>query len=535
MERQSFFRGEVLILSISQLAKEHQPFIFAKLKEVEHHLHPSSTEDEELVRRAVFSVRNKSVAFERFNPTTSILYAIVQDVRPASLEIDFARETLVCSCPQANWCRHKVGALLALYQYFDSVQNWAGAWRAQKSVQLKTLADERSPESWQRMADEVMSRLLPAGRVLDGYGLSAVRTDALERLRRHMPFEREWQPLYKLFMELTILNRVWRHLNETIGHSFDTPYMKYFLEQSIHGIEATFSEFNARSRLFATDPFYDALQLLVRSLLVERQGLFANRLQIYMLLWAVLFYEKPRREQELAAILALEDEVKDGSLHAVKLMFYVLLQKEDLLLKGISHSTIDKMGDLFELAIFAKRAGEIASLTTILRAILPLLSTFLQEVVPASQHAYYVRNLQMLYEEIELTEEEEASLYSAFGMYGLQPFSLFLIKKGRYAEWAALHQLNFSSFSYLEMCGLKDVLQEAPATVLPLYHVYAMAEVEQKSRMNYKQAVRIWKKMRQAAKRAGKTIYFENYMQTIRGEFKRLRALQEEIEKGNLV
>ncbi|MEG0381415.1 MAG: hypothetical protein RR603_06930, partial [Kurthia sp.] len=204
-----------MALSITQLAKEHQQFIFAKLKEAEQHLHPSSTEDEELVRRAVFSVRNKSVAFERFTSTTSILYAVVQDVRPASVKIDFAHETLTCSCPQTKWCRHKVGALLALYQYFDSVQNWSATWRAQKTVQLKTLADERSPESWKTMADEVMKRLLPSGRVLDGYGLSAIRTDALERLRRHMPFEREWQPIYKLFMELTILNTIWRHLNET--------------------------------------------------------------------------------------------------------------------------------------------------------------------------------------------------------------------------------------------------------------------------------------------------------------------------------
>ncbi len=99
----------------------------------------------------------------------------------------------------------------------------------------------------------------------------------------------------------------------------------------------------------------------------------------------------------------------------------------------------------------------------------------------------------------------------------------------------SLHQLNPSSLSYLEMCGLKDVLQIEPATVLPLYHVYAMAEIAQKSRLNYKQAVRIWKSMRSAAKRAGKAAYFETYMQTIRAEYKRLRALQEEIEKGNLV
>ena len=532
MERQSFFGGEVLALSITQLAKEHQQFIFAKLKEAEQHLHPSSTEDEELVRRAVFSVRNKSVAFERFTPTTSILYAVVQDVRPTSVKIDFAHETLTCSCPQTKWCRHKVGALLALYQYFDSVQNWSATWRAQKTVQLKTLADERSPESWKTMADEVMNRLLPPGRVLDGYGLSAIRTDALERLRRHMPFEREWQPIYKLFMELTILNTIWRHLNETPGQSFNTLYMKYFIEQSIHGIESTFSEFTARSRLFATDPFYDALQQIIRSFLVERRERFAVRLQIYLLLWTEVFYEKPRRERELAAILVLEE---DESLHAVKLMFYVLLQKEDLLQDNMTDISVQNLFELVELARFAKRAGEVPSLTAILRAMLPFLETFLQKVVPVHQRAPYVRDLQLLYEEIDLTDEEEASLYNAFGLHGLQPFSSFLIKKERYEEWAALHQANGSSLSYLEMCGLKEVLQGAPATVLPLYHVCAMAEVEQKSRMNYKQAVRIWKSMRSAAKRAGKMTYFETYMHTICAEFKRLRALQEEIVKGNLV
>ncbi|UZN00037.1 hypothetical protein OL548_09200 [Lysinibacillus sp. MHQ-1] len=129
-----------MALSISQLAKEHQAFVLTKLKEAEHDLHPSSTEDEELVRRAVFSVRNKSIIFDRFNGASSILYATVQDVRPASVEIDFVKEELRCSCPQPKWCRHQVGTLLALYQYFDSVQNWSSAWRAQKICSVKIIS-----------------------------------------------------------------------------------------------------------------------------------------------------------------------------------------------------------------------------------------------------------------------------------------------------------------------------------------------------------------------------------------------------------
>ncbi|UZN00036.1 hypothetical protein OL548_09195 [Lysinibacillus sp. MHQ-1] len=216
-----------------------------------------------------------------------------------------------------------------------------------KSVQLKSLADERSPQSWSLMVEEVMKRLLPPGRILEGYGLSAIRTDALERLRRHMPFEREWQPLYKLYMELAIFNTIWRHLNETPGHSLDSPYMKYFIDQSSQSFESILTELTNRSRLFATDPFYDALQVEVRKFLLERHGLFPNRLHLYMLLWAVLFYEKPRREQELDYLNNLENPSAEISLESLRLLFYVLLQKEDLLLESLKHIDLQQMQDLF--------------------------------------------------------------------------------------------------------------------------------------------------------------------------------------------
>ena len=92
-----------------------------------------------------------------------------------------------------------------------------------------------------------------------------------------------------------------------------------------------------------------------------------------------------------------------------------------------------------------------------------------------------------------------------------------------------------TSIAYLENCGLKEVLDEAPEETLPLFHFYAMAEIRQKSRINYKQAVRIWKKMKSAAKKCGKTNFWSEYIFTIRDQHRRLRALQEELEKGNLL
>jgi uncharacterized Zn finger protein len=70
--------------------------------------------------------------------------------------------------------------------------------------------------------------------------------------------------------------------------------------------------------------------------------------------------------------------------------------------------------------------------------------------------------------------------------------------------------------------------------MLSIYHHFAMEELNQKSRMNYKQAVKLWKSMRNASKKAGRSSFFEEYIRVIRTENKRLRALQEELDKGNL-
>src|SRR5690606_4590912 len=98
--------------------------------------------------------------------------------------IDFNHKLIVCSCPQDGMCRHKVSVILSLYQYLDSVQDWAANWREKKNVSLHVLAGERSPVSWQAMVDEVMSHLLRGDARLDSYLISTMADNALTKLRK---------------------------------------------------------------------------------------------------------------------------------------------------------------------------------------------------------------------------------------------------------------------------------------------------------------------------------------------------------------
>ena len=89
-------------VSVANLALEHKEYIEKTLKMIEIELLPSVMEDEEMVRRALFAVRNKSVLFERYMSVYAMLYTTVQDVRNAEVTVDFRFETITCSCPVYN-------------------------------------------------------------------------------------------------------------------------------------------------------------------------------------------------------------------------------------------------------------------------------------------------------------------------------------------------------------------------------------------------------------------------------------------------
>lgn len=521
-------------LSVSAIARDHADFIYKNIEQIERMFHPSVTEDEELIRRALFAVRNKSLVFQRYIPANQRLYLSVQDVRTTEVIIHFVPNIMSCTCPQDGMCRHKVSVILSLYQHLESVQDWAAKWREKKSVSLHELASERSPENWLRMVDEVMSNVLTPDTHLDSYLISNIADNTMSKLKKHLPFEREWQPLYHIFMELAVLNKIWDHMTKSNAR-LQNDYFEYFFDRRFDSLQNNIHDITAKSRLFAMDPFFNALQLMVREMLIERTGYMNRRMNLYLLFWDTLFVEKSRAEEELAYF----DEVlltKDGvPIDLMKNVFYILLKNYSDLKNNLKIVYEEQLLIYFGLARFAISKNDQIASELILKSILPYLNQFINVTLTPTHRQMYVKKVNKLYENISLTEREEQTLYSAFGVYGIHPYSNYLLKNKRYEEWAAIHQLYPTSISYLESCGLREVIDAAPSVTLPLYHYYAMEEVGQKSRLNYKQAVRIWKMMKSAAKKCGKMNFWTDYIHSVSEQHKRLRALQEELEKGNLL
>ena len=516
-----------MLYNLSTVAKECKPIIAEWMESFERDLSATNETHIEKVRRASFIVRNKAIEMDDYFPQYGKLYFNVASMPFANVELNFTTATISCTCTENTPCHHGIASVMWLYQYHHSLQKWVTNWRAQKTMQFELLSEERSPAVWRHLTKSIVKQTL-RGDYIEPFLLSSYDAKIHERLHAHMPFEHEWQTIYQLYTELYVLNSIWAHIDrphETHGLMFT-----YYVARKQERIETLFKKLSARNRLFEMDAFFTEIEQLLRTLLLEQSGYETERFSLYCAYWLHVQSQKAAREREQQALA--KNTLHDTTF--AQLFFATILgQREHMF--NVTHITAPTCGYYIELAKTAFALEEIDVAAHILKLVLPQLERYVQQFVASTLRGAFIEQLMYMYEQISLTEQEETQLYASLGTYGLQFYSLYLIRKMRYRDWVALQMLRPTSLSHAEMYGLKDVLAHDPSLVLPLYHLFALREVEQKSRMHYKQAVRIWKMMKAAAKKANKQAYFERYMETMQQQFKRLRALQEEIEKGKLL
>lgn len=212
--------------NISDIAKSYEDFIRNQMAQISLDLHTTNTEDDELVRRAAFLARHNYVKISTYSEERNVISFVVQDATPTSVTLHINTSNLTCDCPKEHWCRHKLAALFVLYQYIDSLSTWLEGFRAKKMVQMNFLKDERSPESWLRLVQNIYKANLYNQPVLNPYLVESIFSDMQRQVFQHTPFEHEWQNLYKLFTHMALLSHTWKHLTPT-NESYRTYYNQF--------------------------------------------------------------------------------------------------------------------------------------------------------------------------------------------------------------------------------------------------------------------------------------------------------------------
>ncbi|WP_106532866.1 hypothetical protein [Planomicrobium soli] len=508
--------------TVQSLAQRFDDTIHNYMAAIDKSLHPTRELDEEMVRKAVFLVRHDGVQIQSFNEEKLILEAIVKDAHTVKVFLNFDKLTAICACPQEETCRHKLAVIFALYQKIGSLSQWVADWRSRPNDQLAMLSNKRSPAQWTAIIRNAWREAIPDYTTRNYFYFEQMYEGRLKNALSFVPLEREWKVLYRTYAHFISLTEVWdSYISGTkeVHHSF----FKTWFEDELHELHDLLEQLRTQHRTFESDAFFEHLRVMVHSFVTVKDRSFSQRFALYQLFWTNLFSSNKMRIEEAAAFSRPDDRIS---------AFFAILLKDAVKESKISP---DEASDWIGLATLAESEGHEQALTAILMAVKPHVKTFLFDGLYSQYRQQYVRTLSRLFSLVQLSEEDWEDLFKQFGHYGLPAYSVYLIEKQLYKQWAELHHLHNSPLYFAEECGLKEVQNAAPDYVLPLYHRYAFMHLEERNRSSYKQAVRIWKKMKAACKKSGQMAFWTAYMNEIQTQNKRLRALQEEIEKGNLL
>jgi len=517
-------------ITVQRLLTFYEEPLQQLMKQLSEDLVAGVAQDESLVRSAQSFVRNGAVQLVDYQPVRHEADFVVRDVHDAYVHISFYEHTS-CTCSGRKQCRHQVAILFYLYQHIDSLSEWVKAWRSKADQQsISDIQKNRTPLAWEQYASTLLNQLVLQEHAASFFLMEFALGDYKRQMQRIRPLEREWHVLFDTSVTLMTLVKLWPTLN-SFSRENERGRVRYFLDETMQELKHQFKQLHTQHRFFAADPFYERIERYVRHLLTDAEGYFSQRSALYSHYWSELGTTKLAREKELA-FLEAHSETKDGNtLLQVRQLFYFQLGQTDRLLQTMKDIPAEEVANYLALIQFAIEEHEIEMATQMFEQLLPAIEQHLETDTRASRIIYTLRYVER---QLELSPESQAHFYRLLIPFTLEPYSLWLIDQERYQDWADLHLYCQSGITYAEACGLDIVKEHAPFALLPIYHVNVVREINEKKRDSYKQAVRHMKKMKQLAKAANETVYWNHYVQEIREKFRRLRAFQQEMEKGNL-
>ncbi|WP_318618190.1 hypothetical protein [Sporosarcina sp. YIM B06819] len=522
-------------MTVERISYLHESEIDEFMNGIKHALQPGVENDALMVRQAVAMVRNGAVGSYDLLPSAAAAKVGNPGAQIQGVHLSFEKVDAQCSCLAVGWCSHRLAVIFHLYSQFSSLADWLHEWRRTESQQMALSISARTPEAW----IEVLSRLTQPLRTIgiaENPGVFIHETSLIDQKAIPLtPFEWEWKPLFELYYRLHVLGAGWAYVQTHLGGQtssffYGKWYVQNWLTEQLGKLHDSVTAIGAKPKLFEADAFHERLKELVRIFTLGNTGLFDERFRVYRLFWQHLFPNQAARDVELA-ILSQEQSEEAQILVA----FFHLLQSQHVELEElVSNVSVDNIAIWLPLADLAEGDDDIESLSIIMTALLPFIGEYVNHTVTLANRPLFVRKIDGLFEAADFSEEARESLFSHYGESGIDVFADFLVERERFSEWAALMHRYGVSYDGAEAGGLKIALSTDPVAVMPLLHTYAMGFIKEKNRHSYRRAVKLFKKMKVGSKKGGKTDFWNQYIDTVREKNRRLRALMEEMEKGNL-
>ncbi|TYS17856.1 SWIM zinc finger family protein [Rossellomorea vietnamensis] len=522
---------------------------------------PYGSERQSIVQKGLLLYRQNLVGNIKYHDDS--ITADVQDVTPVkvTLELEFPRLSK-CSCPSDEWCRHRMAAFFAVFSKAAPVTNWIHKWRTTRPEQAAITSPEKKVDlqdilkkhegSIKKASDllkdrkqrgnspeELWDYLQYQYREWDkeafhrqSHLLDLHIQNFFRKLMKDAPYEREWKPLYKLYVSFFLFQNFDRMMVFFRGKTAETSHYEFLVDEMFDSVK----QLSVHAMPFRFDPFIEFLKTKTEELTSSNENSTLAKAEIYRFLWYFLFKKKAWRQAEVQRLQ--EERAPEDLFYALALLHqYILLEEHEL-----AATEIEKLGteivpysDFWLEQLFQNKKYEQG--VAFLKSIMPKVPSYVNSLPPYDSAAFsrwFLRTLPIDW----MTENEHGllrKLLVALLPYSYSWYNEFLLSSKSFRDWVELQRFVGYELREMDNMGLRDAAKEAPQLVLPLYHEGIEFYLAGRNRDNYKQAVKYLKRLRTLYKKLKKTDQWDIYLNFMLEKTKRLRAFHEECRKGKLI
>ncbi|TCZ76295.1 hypothetical protein E0485_13905 [Paenibacillus albiflavus] len=468
-----------------------------------------------------------------------------------------AFSTNLCSCPVQNDCKHMIAVLLAFANLNErpvhALVNAKVVSRMNKYVQTTPQAKLQLAMAEQAQLANLKEQAsrIPNMSIAEWHTLFEQCTKSMDRYTRNEQYVKEVlnelhliQPalpevmdqLYKLHTHLFVFNKLFEQSTGTaIG---------YYTQITADMLYKSIGMIYANKLSFSTETSYqyvtDTLTYLRSRMLTEPK----NRkyyYQFYIQLWQqwiqpnldhTKLYEDELFHLRMADTDLGEKLAKLPWNLALSLMHFYLVQDQEAwdLLQDASNNDSIYLDDLTPIFHLLTESENWSRTTDWLAKTGP----FLNLIRPNHLNQYMIYWSTVT----DHLPEAEDRMIDTLGLmlpYSKKFYLNALITHEKWSQWMDYHLSMGEEPLDFRLSILQPIEKNAPELLLPFYHQGVERYILLKNRAGYKAAVKLLKRLSKLYRRLKLEGRFEQYMASLISRNSRLRALQEELQKGNLL
>jgi len=513
-----------------RIPKMYEATVKAQCEKIFKQLDPSNTNHRQIVQEALHRFRRHSFSILFVNEQNGTI--VVQDEETA-LKLSLIDDLPFTPVDDAK----AFGFFLFVYAQFDSVQEKVTNWKDTGDVFTLSL-DERTPKHW----IDVLRHVTEPLRTFSRDDAPHLFLHEAEQIRKRCipltPYEWEWQPIFTLYFSLIRLDASLTYVDEqfatlTESQSYDYWQLSNWLEREQGMIEQAVEMLNKQPRLFETDPFFDAFIPLLHTFAIEQTPLFSVRFQTYEYVWTHLFSQKERRLVEYEKLQ--QSTAIDAPFF---LLFFAQFVESETSIDEkmwIERLSVDAFERVLTFAKYAEHEGVDTWVEACATFIERHYETYIERhELPHHQLTVLIETIDHLFASAALPLAQRERFLQQFQPWSFPIFARFLIDCERWSDWVALMHAKGLSYVEINQQELKVIETYEPRLLLPLFHQFVEQEMNGRTRPHYQQAVRFLEQMREFAEASALHDWWNRYIDTLKKRHARLRAFQEELQKGQV-